>query len=112
MASPMPVRQYNVRLETRLIDELEKASDRFGRDSGNKVAAEIIEKYLPFWLSIESARQQAFDQQREQVGLPDSFEGHPLASEARHFEKGKDKLGNLWTPPPDSPHRKTKPKRR
>jgi hypothetical protein len=49
-------RQYNVRLEGELIDGLDEAAVYYGRESGNRVAAEVIENYFSLWRQAEDAR--------------------------------------------------------
>jgi hypothetical protein len=71
---PKNLKQYNVRLRESLIAELDEAAVRYGAESGNKVAGEIIEQYLPFWVLAETTRQQTLEEQRQQVA-PERMSG-------------------------------------
>lgn len=61
------LKQYNVRIRPALIAELDELALRYGAESGNKVAGEVIEQYLPFWIAAETVRQQTLEQQRASV---------------------------------------------
>lgn len=52
----MPRQQYKLMLDTKLIKQLDDAAENYGRDSGNKVAAEVIELFLAKWEQAEQAR--------------------------------------------------------
>jgi len=61
------LKQYNVRIRPALIAELDEIALRYGAESGNKVAGEVIEQYLPFWIAAETVRQETLAQQRAHV---------------------------------------------
>jgi predicted DNA-binding protein len=61
------LKQYNVRIRPALIEQLDELAVRYGAESGNKVAGEIIEQYLPFWVAAETVRQETLEQQRAHV---------------------------------------------
>lgn len=61
------LKQYNVRIRPALIAELDELAIRYGAESGNKVAGEVIEQYLPFWVAAETVRQQTLETQRQVV---------------------------------------------
>ncbi len=56
--------QYKLRLEDEAIERLDKMARKFGRRSGNQVAAEVIEQYLDFWEYAEQAKKAVFEEQR------------------------------------------------
>ena len=60
----MPTKQYNVRLDVNLIARLEGIAELYNRDSGNKVAAEIVELFLDVWEDAEKARFRVINQHR------------------------------------------------
>jgi len=49
-------KQYNVRLDIELIAKLDEAAAHYGRESGNRVAAEIVETYFQLWGEAEDAK--------------------------------------------------------
>jgi len=61
------LKQYNVRIRPALIAELDEMALRYGAESGNKVAAEVIEQYLPFWIAAEAVRKETLEQQHAHV---------------------------------------------
>ena len=56
--------QYKVRIGTEIVRRLDELATRFGRRSGNQVAAEVIETYLEFWEAAEAVKTEIVDQQR------------------------------------------------
>lgn len=56
--------QLLLRLDRDLIERLRAEADRFGYESGSKVGAEIIERYLEFWLATKEAEFQALADQK------------------------------------------------
>lgn len=68
----MGTTQFNVRISLGLIEKLREAADRFGMKSGNEVAAEIIERYLEFWVATKEAQESLFEQQRAAISAEKS----------------------------------------
>ncbi|HZN10999.1 MAG TPA: hypothetical protein VFC61_04935 [Blastocatellia bacterium] len=60
----MGTQQFLLRLEEGLVGRLGALARRYGKASGNRVAAEVIETYLDFWESAEQRRAAAVAQQR------------------------------------------------
>jgi predicted DNA-binding protein len=56
--------QYKLRLKVEVIERLEQMAQRYGRRSGNRVAAEVIDQYLDFWEYAEQAKQAVLEEQR------------------------------------------------
>jgi predicted transcriptional regulator len=63
----MSTEQFLLRLDSELIERLKDLARRHNRDSGNKLAAEIISLYLPHWEKIEELRQSTIARQAGQV---------------------------------------------
>lgn len=68
----MSSKQLKLFVDQSLITRLKAASIRYGKASGNMVAAEIIERYLPFWEELQQAQERVFEKQREQSGVKKS----------------------------------------
>jgi predicted transcriptional regulator len=62
--------QYKVRLDENVIKRLDQIAQRYGRRSGNMVAAEVIEQYLDFWENAEQAKVAVLEQQRAALLAP------------------------------------------
>jgi len=56
--------QYKLRLEEEVIARLDGFARKYGRRSGNQVAAEVIGQYLDFWEYAESAKHAVLKEQR------------------------------------------------
>jgi predicted DNA-binding protein len=66
-------RQRKLYLEATLDKRLDEDAEKFGRRSGAEVGAEIIERYIEFWEETELAKQQVFEQQRQQLGVSQPY---------------------------------------
>lgn len=56
--------QYKLRLDEDVIARLDEFARKYGRRSGNQVAAEVIEQYLDFWEYAEAAKKVVLEDQR------------------------------------------------
>jgi predicted DNA-binding protein len=83
MGETMSTQQYLLRLEEGLIARLGALARQYGKSSGNRVAAEVIETYLDFWESAEQRRAAAVAQQRGalEAGADLPFVGQPAVSQ-------------------------------
>lgn len=61
---PSMTEQYKLRITEDVIKRLDEIARRYGRRSGNQVAAEIIEQYLDFWEQAEQAKVGVLEKQR------------------------------------------------
>ena len=73
----MASKQLKLFVDSALITRLKAASIRYGKSSANMIAAEIIERYLPFWEELQQAQERVFDEQRERSGIKESGPRHP-----------------------------------
>ncbi|HEY7544431.1 MAG TPA: hypothetical protein VID27_06095 [Blastocatellia bacterium] len=64
---PGETTQYKVRISEELVARFEELAEKYGRRSGNQVAAEILEIYTPLWEQAEAARMAVIDSQRAGV---------------------------------------------
>lgn len=78
MAKRSSNKQFNVRIGPELIARLHKTATKFGRPSGNAVAAEVIERYLRFWEAAEEPRLAAFIEQQKRSGLEEPADKTPI----------------------------------
>lgn len=67
--APMDKPQFKLKPKPELFERLIKAAEAFSRPSANMLALEIVEKYFPFWLDLEAAREREFQLQRERAGI-------------------------------------------
>jgi len=63
----MATKQYLLRLDEKLIEELNQAAAEFGEDSGNQVAAVIIKRYLKLWRAAKAGEQSIYEEQISQA---------------------------------------------
>ncbi len=59
--------QYKLRLEEDLVQRLTEISQRFGWNSGNEVAADVIGRYLDFWVAAQEQALETYEAQRAQT---------------------------------------------
>ncbi|HKP85606.1 MAG TPA: hypothetical protein VJZ26_05900 [Blastocatellia bacterium] len=64
---------WKLYLDSEIVNRYEQAADQFGKRSGNEIAAEVLNKYLDFWIEGEMARAQVFEQQREQLRVSGAY---------------------------------------
>jgi hypothetical protein len=62
--NPMPTDQMLLRLDVELLEELKTLATKYGKRSGNAVAAEIIEQYKDFWVELEEDKRELMQRQR------------------------------------------------
>lgn len=67
--APMDKPQFKLKPKPELFERLIEAAEAYGRPSANMLALEIVEKYFPFWLDLEAAREREFELQRERAGI-------------------------------------------
>ena len=60
----MPTDQMLIRLDLALLEELKALAEKYGKRSGNAVAAEIIEQYKDFWVELEEDKRELMQRQR------------------------------------------------
>lgn len=61
----MATKQFLLRIDESLIEELEAAAVRYGVKSGNQVAADVLAFYLEFYREAKEAELEAREAQRE-----------------------------------------------
>lgn len=62
-----PKRQFKMQLEDDHIERLKVVAKRFGRDTAQEVAEEILTAYFPVWLAVAEATGRAVDYQTRKI---------------------------------------------
>ena len=90
-------KQFKMYLEPYQFDRLNEAAEKHGRSSGQAVAMEILELYLPVWESVEKSVNNAVTKQSKSIAnrnFPPTAEtaAEPLQlEESENYNEG-DKL--------------------
>lgn len=64
---PVETVQYKVRIPEELVERLDALAEKYGRRSGNQVAAEVLEIYTSMWEEAESARMAVIEKQKTRL---------------------------------------------
>lgn len=56
--------QLLLRPDVDLIAELRALAETYGYESGSKVALEVLERYLPFWIETKKAEFERLEEQK------------------------------------------------
>ena len=86
---------WKLYLDAEIVGRYERAAEEFGKRSGNEIAAEVLDKYLDFWIEGEMAKEQVFEHQREQLGVSGAYsrgrgrEARKAQADALNREKKK-----------------------
>lgn len=60
-------KQFKLYLEEEIVDRLETVASRSGKRSGQEVVEELIDVYLPVWVSINDSMQRAINYQKNMI---------------------------------------------
>lgn len=59
--------QFNIRINTNVLERLDKLAFEFNKRSKATVAAEIVEQYIDFWEQTEDAKRKVYLEQHNVV---------------------------------------------
>lgn len=59
--------QLLIRPRQALVRRLRDLAERYGYDSGNQVAVDVLDAYLDFWVEVKEAERAAREEQRARV---------------------------------------------
>lgn len=82
-------KQFKLWMEPELIGRLTDAGKKFGRGTPQQVVEELIDLYLPLWLTVNTATERTIDKQAQAVVAQGLVTGDlkPTKSNTRKIDK-------------------------
>lgn len=91
-------RQFKMQLEDDMIDRLKSASKRFGRDTAQEVAEEILVLYYPVWLAVSESARRAVEYQTRKMNELNERQANAISQGVRVAPNSKHRIPLIKSP--------------